>query len=66
MITLLLPIWKADLVEELVPYYGAIQLPEEYIVVGYTFYSYCHNDPSFGAVVFLDYGDFPIVGVIEE
>lgn len=63
---LLPPIWKADLGEELVPYSGAIQLPKEYIVDGYTLSTYWPNDPSFGAIVFLDYGDFPTVGVIEE
>lgn len=51
--------------EDSVPYSGAISLPKEYCVHGSDFSRWL-DDPPFGAIVFLDYGDFPIVGVIEE
>lgn len=60
------PIWKSQPGEQEIPYCGAIQLPREYVVDGYTFLTRWPGDPPFGAIVFLDYGDYPTVGVIEE
>lgn len=51
--------------DDSVPYCGAISLPKEYWVHGSDF-SRWPDDPPFGAIVFLDYGDFPTVDVIGE